>query len=584
MEKKGLDTDEKKLIYYDKLTPKRKAFINQLYNLINTQFEEQEKLIKLESLQNIKEQEKKIKLIIEELENNSDYIQRIFIDAPWGMGKTFFSKALKEKIEKENEAKEDERKINLININAWETDYFSDPMKSMVGEINSNIKLSSETTEKIEQILKKGLTIFGKSIFNKGLEKLGIDEIKRKEFETLFKEVTQFETSELEDYEKYKKLVDKFKECLSLEKDLKVIVIDELDRCKPIYAIELLETIKHFFGVKNIIFIFLVNKKQLQSIVSTSYLQDDECSEYFEKFFDIQFNLPELEYEDFIQIEYNNYNQLETYKAYEKNIQNGYLFSEDTIKIYESLFLDAFNSNCDSSIVSPRNFIKSFKKFRILLTSLEKWEKGSYPLMIVLILYFIKEEFFNKIKNDGKNVENKVINNNKEDVSIALLCFKTFFEYSTGEKIGKEQLNLKEIISSYQGYKIKDKYFADIYYKILLQVLFFETGEIRKRRDIPYLLNYLTLGESVNIDNDLRIGVKIDNKQIVFNEIYLGIYPQNMMSDEIKDVGYIKIIKKSFSEKDLKKYYLTERGIHYYSTALLEEWAEQKYNFTMNIK
>lgn len=98
------------------------------------------------------------------------------------------------------------------------------------------------------------------------------------------------------------------------------------------------------------------------------------------------------------------------------------------------------------------------------------------------------------------------------------------------------------------------------------------------------MLNYLTLGESVNTYNDLRIGVKIDNKQIIFNEIYLGVIPQNMMIDEIKDVGHIKIIKKSFLEKDLKKYYHTERGINYYSTALLEAWAEEKYNFTMNIK
>lgn len=563
------------MLYYNKLTSKRKAFIDQLYNLINTQFEEQEKLVKLKSLQDIKEQEKKIKLMIEELENNSDYIQRIFIDAPWGMGKTFFSKALKEKIEKENESRGEvgRKEIKFININAWETDYFSDPMKSMVGEINSNIRLSSETTDKVEQILKKGLTIFVKSIFNKGLDKIGIDETKRKELETLFKEVTQFETSELEDYEKYKKLVDKFKECLSLEKDLKVIVIDELDRCKPTYAIELLETIKHFFGVKNIIFVFLVNKKQLQSIVSTSYLQDDECSEYFEKFFDIQFNLPELEYEDFIQIEYNNYNQLETYKAYEKNIQNGYLFSEDTIKIYESLFLDAFNSNCDSSIVSPRNFIKSFKKFRILLTSLSDEERACYPLMVVLILYFIKKEFLNNLINDTR------IN-----ISIAELFFRTFFEYSDGERFGDERFNLREIIHSYQGYKLKHKYIIAICYEIFLQVLYHETGEIRNIREIPQLLDYLTLGENINIYDDLRVWIELPNKKIVFSKIYLGIYPQNFMSDEIRNAGHIKIIKKSFSEKDLKKYYLTERGIHYYSTALLEAWAEEKYNFTMNIK
>lgn len=78
--------------------------------------------------------------------------------------------------------------------------------------------------------------------------------------------------------------------------------------------------------------------------------------------------------------------------------------------------------------------------------------------------------------------------------------------------------------------------------------------------------------------------LKIDNKQIIFNEIYLGIYPQNMMSDELKNVGYIKVSKNVFTEKNLKKYLIDEMNYQNYSTALLEAWAEEKYNFTMNIK
>lgn len=541
------------MIHYDKLTPKRKAFINQLYNLINTQFEEQEKLKDLEPAK-----------IIEELENNSDYIQRIFIDAPWGMGKTFFSKALKEKIEKENEVKEDERKINLININAWETDYFSDPMKSIIGELNTHKLLNSETQRVIEKIMENIFKAGGKFLLNFFLKKF---QISADDWEDLKSILNGVSTSELKDYKNYKELVDKFKECLSLEKDLKVIVIDELDRCKPTYAIELLETIKHFFGVKNIIFVFLVNKKQLQSIVSTSYLQDDECSEYFEKFFDIQFNLPELEYEDFIKIEYDKYNQPQTYEVNNKGV------SEDNIRIYESIFLEAFSSNCDISFVSPRNFIKSFKKFRILLTSLSDEERACYPLMIVLILYFIKKEFLNNL-----------INGSRITISIAELFFRTFFEYSDGERFGDERFNLREIIHSYQGYKLKHKYIIAICYEIFLQVLYHETGEIRNIREIPQLLDYLTLGENINIYDDLRVWIELPNKKIVFSKIYLGIYPQNFMSDEIRNAGHIKIIKKSFSKKDLKKYYLTERGNSYYSTALLEAWAGEKYNFTMNIK
>ena len=130
--------------HYEKLTKKRKAFIEQLYNLINTQFEEQEKLKELKPLE-----------VIEELENNSDYIQRIFIDAPWGMGKTYFAKSFEELISYKNLTRRNSkaREIKFITINAWETDYFSDPMKSIIGEIVENISLSDNIMEKVDELI-----------------------------------------------------------------------------------------------------------------------------------------------------------------------------------------------------------------------------------------------------------------------------------------------------------------------------------------------------------------------------------------------------------------------------------------------
>lgn len=152
------------------LTKKRKCFLNQIYNIVDNQFKKQE--------ENFNGKEPKD--IIKELENNSDYIQRIFIDGSWGTGKSYFCEALENKITGENQTKNDNRKINFIKINAWETDYFSDPMKSLIGEISSYIALNVETTQKAEQILKNGLTIFGKAILNKGLDKIGLDkDIKR---------------------------------------------------------------------------------------------------------------------------------------------------------------------------------------------------------------------------------------------------------------------------------------------------------------------------------------------------------------------------------------------------------------------
>lgn len=483
------------MLYYNKLTSKRIAFINQLYNLINTQFEEQEKLKDLEPAK-----------IIEELENNSDYIQRIFIDAPWGMGKTFFSKALKEKIEKENESRGEvgRKEIKFININAWETDYFSDPMKSIIGELNTHKLLNSETQRVIEKIMENIFKAGGKFLLNFFLKKF---QISADDWEDLKSILNGVSTSELKDYKNYKELVDKFKECLSLEKDLKVIVIDELDRCKPTYAIELLETIKHFFGVKNIIFVFLVNKKQLQSIVSTSYLQDDECSEYFEKFFDIQFNLPELEYEDFIQIEYDKYNQPQTYGVNNENI------SEDNIKIYESIFLEAFSSNCDSSIVSPRNFIKSFKKFRILLTSLSDEERACYPLMIVLILYFIREEFLNKKLEFLKQEKNYT----EEDISIFSLYILTFFEKTTVDLNQKKELDFNRNINI----NLKTKYQINKdFYTTFLRILYFKTGNTISYLNREHRVNYLMIMEnSNNNENTVFINIQDYFFQIIFSNL-----------------------------------------------------------------
>lgn len=544
-------TKENNLTHYNKLTSKRKAFINQLYNLINTQFEEQKKLEKLEPAK-----------IIEELENNSDYIQRIFIDAPWGMGKSFFSKALQEKVEEERITRIEfgKKEINFININAWETDYFSDPMKSLIGEINnSSCELTDDAKEKAEKLLSRGFQALKKIGLNRGLSfimeagldrvlcKIGFDEAKRKEFIDIFNETEEINTNELEEYKKYKELVTSFKISLSKDEKLKVIVIDELDRCKPTYAIELLETVKHFFGVKNIIFIFLVNKEQLKSIASTSYLTEDKCSEYFEKFFDIQFNLPKLEYEDFIQIEYDKYNQPQTYKVNDENI------SADNIRIYESLFLEAFVSNCDSSTISPRNFIKSFKKFRILLTSLSDEERNCYPLMTVLILYFIKEEFLNK----------------NENITLKTLFNKTFFISQKEKKSSNLVKNTYEVIVvSGVNYEIKDKYeknkdFYLIFSKFIEQknsssnILFLQ--KLNEKREVNY-----SLSENLHIRfKNLKYEIRITKCSHNDREGNLFIEPH------------------FFNDIQLLNYETTKNS---YNSLILLDWAKEKYNFTINLK
>ena len=177
--------------HFNKLTYNRKLFIKQLYNLISSQFEEQNKIIGNNSE------------IIEELENNSEYIQRVFIDASWGMGKSYFATSLIELINEKNNNLSIDEKIEVLRFNAWETDYFSDPMKSLIGEFNEYKLINSEISEKAEKILINVTKEIGAKLFkNLILKKFNFND---DDIENIKKFFSGINESGLQEYKNYKK-------------------------------------------------------------------------------------------------------------------------------------------------------------------------------------------------------------------------------------------------------------------------------------------------------------------------------------------------------------------------------------------
>jgi len=73
-----------------------------------------------------------------------------------------------------------------------------------------------------------------------------------------------------------------------------VIVIDELDRCRPDYALQILEIIKHFFSVQRLHFVLGVNLKALENSVKARYGADLNATLYLQKFISVTFGLPEV--------------------------------------------------------------------------------------------------------------------------------------------------------------------------------------------------------------------------------------------------------------------------------------------------
>jgi len=71
-----------------------------------------------------------------------------------------------------------------------------------------------------------------------------------------------------------------------------VIVADELDRCRPDYALSLLEVIKHFFAVDNVHFVLGVNLRELENMVKVRYGTQEGAALYLQKFVTLTMELP----------------------------------------------------------------------------------------------------------------------------------------------------------------------------------------------------------------------------------------------------------------------------------------------------
>lgn len=226
----------------------------------------------------------------------------IAVDGNWGSGKTFFVKQVKMVLDSYNPhiTLEDEEGRNVIQsigrkfygnreaklqpqvcvyYDAWENDNDDDPVLSLVYTILNSVE--SDFSFKDQNCLKIAASIM--EVFS------------GRNWAQLISNLLE-STNPLKDLKGHKeteKLVGDFLESLLPEKGNRLIVIiDELDRCKPSYAVRLLERIKHYFSNDKITFVFSVNTSELQHTIKKYYGNDFDGSRYLDRFFDLRVTLP----------------------------------------------------------------------------------------------------------------------------------------------------------------------------------------------------------------------------------------------------------------------------------------------------
>jgi hypothetical protein len=108
-------------------------------------------------------------------------------------------------------------------------------------------------------------------------------------------------TDAVDAYAAERTLIEKFRASLGeaikkLSKDGKrskiIIFVDEMDRCRPTYAVDLLERIKHLFNIDNVVFVLSLDKQQLHTSLGAVYGQDIQSDEYLRRFIDLEYLLP----------------------------------------------------------------------------------------------------------------------------------------------------------------------------------------------------------------------------------------------------------------------------------------------------
>jgi len=206
----------------------------------------------------------------------------VSIDGQWGSGKTFLLKRWQMDLENDG--------FRAVYYNAWEDDFCDDPLLAIIGQLSHHFE--EDNLRKIAlQAGKLAVRLIAKNVRSVIEKKTGIN------LDTNLGE--QNGRDLLQDYLDQRETKDRLREALTRLSGAVaeetgqplVFIIDELDRCRPTFAIELLERVKHIFDVPGLVFVFGVNRAEICKSLQSVYGEID-ADLYLRRFFDIEFSLP----------------------------------------------------------------------------------------------------------------------------------------------------------------------------------------------------------------------------------------------------------------------------------------------------
>lgn len=307
------------------------------------------------------------------------------INSEWGTGKTTFVKMWQQQLQNE--------KFRTLYFNAWESDFEENPLIAFIAEFRNLV--GENINEKYKYVVKNAgvfLKNIGPAIIKAAVESNPFTKGAADIAENIAKAAAEVMETELKEYKKKKDGISNFKKALkdfvdSVDEGKPIVfIVDELDRCRPNYAVLLLEQIKHLYSVPNIVFVLAIDKEQLGHAVRGVYGSEQlNADEYLRRFIDLEYSIPRPEAKNYLTYLYKYFGfENKLFGEKRKNVREFWNDYDDFIAIAEILF--------EKRKLSLRQQERIFAHARIALRSL-RWNQYLYPILFIYLIY-LKQFYF----------------------------------------------------------------------------------------------------------------------------------------------------------------------------------------------
>ena len=316
------------------------------------------------------------------------------INNEWGAGKTTFVKMWQQQLKNEG--------FQTIYFNAWENDFDSNPLVAIMSELETlttvkNKKVFKSVIEKGAVLIKNIAPAILKAVADKYIDSKVISDA----IENSTKASTEILEEEIKEYSLKKKTIIEFRK--DLENFVKqgentkplIFIVDELDRCRPNYSVEVLEQIKHFFSVSGIVFVLSIDKKHLGSAVKGYYGSEQiDSNEYLRRFIDLEYSIPIPQTKLFNEYLFGYYQLNDFFSSNERSkIPEFRDDGQQLLKIAEVLFtkINATLRQQERVFALSRLILCSFKSNNYTF---------SHLLFILVFLKTMRNDVFQKIERN----------------------------------------------------------------------------------------------------------------------------------------------------------------------------------------